>query len=173
MAILTQQEYPIRPTIFAYIFSSRSHKCCVLRLIPYMIHALKQGFQYLGVSSLHVAHNNCKSILLRLGVFLHCSYKTKELAERNNNMKHYIFSLVLISLFYVHAWPFYSFFHQLNTILMCWVHMHINMLFASNLHSFFSLLALLHLECITSHKGFLDVDYSMLNNKSYRIYHEL
>ena len=38
----------------------------VLRLIPYTMCAVKQGFQDLGVSSLQDARNNCKSGVLRL-----------------------------------------------------------------------------------------------------------
>lgn len=41
-------------------------KGSVLRMIPYTMHAVKQGFQDLGVSSLQDAHNNCKSGVLRL-----------------------------------------------------------------------------------------------------------
>ena len=143
-----------------------------MRLIPYTKHAIKQGFQDLGASSLQDAHNNCKSRLLRLEVFLHCCYKTKELAEKIIRWNILSLPWFWFSYFmYMHA--HLLFFSELNAILMCWVNMHINMLFASNLHSLFFLLALLHLECITSHKDFLNNDYSMLNNKSYRIYHEL
>ncbi|KAH9302925.1 hypothetical protein KI387_014508 [Taxus chinensis] len=43
-------------------------KGSILKLIPYTMHAVKQGFQDLGVPSLQAAHKNCRSGVLRLEV---------------------------------------------------------------------------------------------------------
>ncbi|GLJ23044.1 hypothetical protein SUGI_0434860 [Cryptomeria japonica] len=43
-------------------------KGSILKLIPYTMHAVKQGFQDLGASSLHAAHKNTRSGSLRLEV---------------------------------------------------------------------------------------------------------
>uniref|UniRef100_A0A0C9S9I7 Inosine-5'-monophosphate dehydrogenase n=1 Tax=Wollemia nobilis TaxID=56998 RepID=A0A0C9S9I7_9CONI len=43
-------------------------KGSIMKLIPYTMHAVKQGFQDLGVSSLQAVHKNCRTGVLRLEV---------------------------------------------------------------------------------------------------------
>jgi len=65
-------------------------KGSVLKLIPYTMHAVKQGFQDLGASSLQSAHGLLRSNILRLEVNETCclnsnSQKLSNFAEISAN----------------------------------------------------------------------------------------
>lgn len=65
-------------------------KGSVLKLIPYTMHAVKQGFQDLGASSLQSAHDLLRSDILRLEVNETCclnssSQKLSNFAEIRTN----------------------------------------------------------------------------------------
>lgn len=70
------------------VFGAVADKGSVLKLIPYTMHAVKQGFQDLGASSLQSAHDLLRSNVLRLevnGNCLCCKNSPSDLAEPSVN----------------------------------------------------------------------------------------
>lgn len=60
-------------------------KGSVLKFVPYTMHAVKQGFQDLGASSLQSAHELLRSGILRLEVWHKFLLVSPFLASRTNN----------------------------------------------------------------------------------------